>query len=325
MLAAAAAAAWPSPSPGGGSKLGLGNPPERADLLVDTERLDQVLEHAAGDLVVGPRPGCGWPTSRRRWPRPASGWPSTRPSPGPPSAGWSRPTPRAAAAALRHRPRPDHRHHRGPGRRHRRPGRRQGGQERRRLRPGQAVLRVATAPSAWSPRSSSGCTRCRRPRPWSRVAVDGARRGRPGRCWRLLRSALEPSAIELDLDEWGWPGRLTVVFEGIQPGWTPRRRPPRPARPGRRGGRGRAGRDHAALSQPARCRSRRRSWRSRSPARRPSCRRSWPSCGRRGRRPRACSAPCGPAATGVLHAGCRRLREGDLRGPAARRSRASPS
>jgi glycolate oxidase FAD binding subunit len=35
---------------------------------------------------------------------------------------------------------------------------------------------------------------------------------------RLLRSPLEPSAIELTVDEWGWPGRLTVVFEGIAPG-----------------------------------------------------------------------------------------------------------
>src|ERR687898_1767744 len=35
---------------------------------------------------------------------------------------------------------------------------------------------------------------------------------------RLLRSPLEPSAVELVVDEWGWPGRLTVVFEGIQPG-----------------------------------------------------------------------------------------------------------
>jgi glycolate oxidase FAD binding subunit len=37
---------------GGGSKLGLGNPPERAELLLSTARLDRVLEHAAGDLVV---------------------------------------------------------------------------------------------------------------------------------------------------------------------------------------------------------------------------------------------------------------------------------
>jgi glycolate oxidase FAD binding subunit len=35
---------------------------------------------------------------------------------------------------------------------------------------------------------------------------------------RLARSPLEPSAVELVVDEWGWPGRLTVVFEGIRPG-----------------------------------------------------------------------------------------------------------
>src|SRR5689334_22203193 len=37
---------------GGGSKLGWGAPPRRCDLVVDTRALDQVLEHAAGDLVV---------------------------------------------------------------------------------------------------------------------------------------------------------------------------------------------------------------------------------------------------------------------------------
>jgi glycolate dehydrogenase FAD-binding subunit len=37
---------------GGGSKLGWGTPPRRCDLVVDTSGLDQVLEHAAGDLVV---------------------------------------------------------------------------------------------------------------------------------------------------------------------------------------------------------------------------------------------------------------------------------
>ena len=42
---------------GGGSKLGLGNPPERLDLLVETSGLDQVLEHAAGDLVVRAQAG----------------------------------------------------------------------------------------------------------------------------------------------------------------------------------------------------------------------------------------------------------------------------
>jgi glycolate oxidase FAD binding subunit len=52
LLAAAAADGLAVTFVGGASKLGLGNPPERADLALSTERLDQVLEHAAGDLVV---------------------------------------------------------------------------------------------------------------------------------------------------------------------------------------------------------------------------------------------------------------------------------
>src|ERR1700722_1123090 len=37
---------------GGGTRLGWGAAPGRCDLVVDTRRLDAVLEHAAGDLVV---------------------------------------------------------------------------------------------------------------------------------------------------------------------------------------------------------------------------------------------------------------------------------
>jgi glycolate oxidase FAD binding subunit len=37
---------------GAGSKLGWGTPPRRLDLIVDTGRLDRIVEHAAGDLVV---------------------------------------------------------------------------------------------------------------------------------------------------------------------------------------------------------------------------------------------------------------------------------
>jgi glycolate oxidase FAD binding subunit len=37
---------------GGGSKLGWGNPPSAVDLVVSTTRLDRVLEHAEGDLIV---------------------------------------------------------------------------------------------------------------------------------------------------------------------------------------------------------------------------------------------------------------------------------
>ena len=37
---------------GAGTRLDWGNPPESCDLIVDTRRLDQVIEHAAGDLVA---------------------------------------------------------------------------------------------------------------------------------------------------------------------------------------------------------------------------------------------------------------------------------
>jgi glycolate oxidase FAD binding subunit len=37
---------------GAGTKLRWGTPPRRLDLIVDTRRLDRVVEHAAGDLVV---------------------------------------------------------------------------------------------------------------------------------------------------------------------------------------------------------------------------------------------------------------------------------
>jgi glycolate oxidase FAD binding subunit len=37
---------------GAGSRLDWGNPPRSCDLIVSTERLDQVVEHAAGDLVA---------------------------------------------------------------------------------------------------------------------------------------------------------------------------------------------------------------------------------------------------------------------------------
>jgi glycolate oxidase FAD binding subunit len=52
VLAAAARAGKHVAVVGNGSKLGLGNPPERVDLIVSTRRMDRVLEHAAGDLVV---------------------------------------------------------------------------------------------------------------------------------------------------------------------------------------------------------------------------------------------------------------------------------
>ena len=52
VLAAASRAGKKVVVVGNGSKLGLGNPPERVDLILRTRRMDRVLEHAAGDLVV---------------------------------------------------------------------------------------------------------------------------------------------------------------------------------------------------------------------------------------------------------------------------------
>ena len=43
---------------GGGTKLGWGNPPSRADIILSTERLNKVLEHAWADLTVTVEAGC---------------------------------------------------------------------------------------------------------------------------------------------------------------------------------------------------------------------------------------------------------------------------
>jgi glycolate dehydrogenase FAD-binding subunit len=43
---------------GGGTKLGWGNPPPRADLVLSTAHLNKILEHAWADLTVTVEPGC---------------------------------------------------------------------------------------------------------------------------------------------------------------------------------------------------------------------------------------------------------------------------
>lgn len=43
---------------GGGTKLGWGNPPSRADLILSTARLHRVIEHAWADLTVTVEAGC---------------------------------------------------------------------------------------------------------------------------------------------------------------------------------------------------------------------------------------------------------------------------
>src|SRR6516225_2047181 len=51
---------------GGGTKLGWGNPPKRADLVVSTARLKRVLEHAWADLTVSVEAGCTFETLQEK-------------------------------------------------------------------------------------------------------------------------------------------------------------------------------------------------------------------------------------------------------------------
>ena len=202
---------------GGGGKLGLGNPPERVDLLVSSERLDQVLEHAAGDLVVRAQAGVRLADLQQRL-APAGQWLALDP-----------PEPRAtlggvvAANAS------------GP----------------RRLRYGTVrdliigitvVLADGTVARAGGKvvKNVAGYDLAKlfcgslgtlgmvaevifrlHPVP-AAAAVVTLQADTPAEAGqavqRLLRSTLEPSAVELTVGGWGWPGRLTVVFEGIQPG-----------------------------------------------------------------------------------------------------------
>jgi len=43
---------------GGGTKLGWGNPPARADIILSTARLNEIIEHAWADLTVSVEAGC---------------------------------------------------------------------------------------------------------------------------------------------------------------------------------------------------------------------------------------------------------------------------
>ncbi len=142
---------------GGGTKLAWGAPPRRCDLVIDTLRLDRVLEHAAGDLVARVQagrhhrrssPGCSARAGRQlALDLPGSGGPAGRN--GSPTIGGVLATGTAGPRRLRYGTpvtwssgspwsAPT-----GPSR-----GRGQGRQERRRLRPRQAVRAAATARSA---------------------------------------------------------------------------------------------------------------------------------------------------------------------------------
>jgi glycolate oxidase FAD binding subunit len=52
ILSLAQREGWAVAPRGSGSKMGLGNPPNQLDLILESTRLNRVLEHAPGDLVV---------------------------------------------------------------------------------------------------------------------------------------------------------------------------------------------------------------------------------------------------------------------------------
>jgi glycolate oxidase FAD binding subunit len=217
VLAAATADGLAVTFVGGASKLGLGNPPERSDLIVSTERLDQVLEHAAGDLVVQVQGGARLADLQAAL-APAGQWLALDP----PESGATVGGVVAANAS-------------GP----------------RRLRygtvrdliigitvvladgtvaraGGKVVKNVAGYDLAKLFCGSLGtlglvaeATFRLHPLP-AAAAVVTLEVDTPQRVGAavgpLLRSALEPSAVELAWPDWQLPGRLTVVFEGIRPG-----------------------------------------------------------------------------------------------------------
>jgi glycolate oxidase FAD binding subunit len=217
VLRAAAADGLAVAFAGGASKLGLGNPPERADLLVSTERLDQVLEHAAGDLVVRVQAGVRLADLRQRL-APAGQWLALDP-----------PEPRATVGGVVAA------NASGP----------------RRLRYGTVrdliigvtvVLADGTVARAGGKvvKNVAGYDLAKlfcgslgtlglvaeaifrlHPLPAAAavVTLEVETPGQAGEAVRLLgRSALEPSAVELAWPDRQWPGRLTVLFEGIEPG-----------------------------------------------------------------------------------------------------------
>ena len=107
------------------------------------------VEHAAGDLIAVVRAGTAMDELQENLAPAGQQLALDTPLPGATVGGTvavSTSGPRRAA--LRHRPRPGHRHHRRAARRGGRPRGRQGRQERRRVRPGQAAHRLLRHPRA---------------------------------------------------------------------------------------------------------------------------------------------------------------------------------
>ena len=57
LLRLASSSRWNVAPAGSGTKRGWGNPPTSLDLVLSTRRLDQMIEHSEGDLVVSAEAG----------------------------------------------------------------------------------------------------------------------------------------------------------------------------------------------------------------------------------------------------------------------------
>ncbi len=130
---------------GAGTGLGWGAPPAACDLVVDMSAMDQVLEHAAGDLVA--RVQAGATMGHLASVLAEAGQELAIDAPAEATVGGVVATGTAGPRRLplRDPAGPADRDHDRAGRRGGCALGRQGGQERRRVRPGQAVLRLARA------------------------------------------------------------------------------------------------------------------------------------------------------------------------------------
>ena len=163
-----------------------------------------MLEHEPGDLTAIVEAGCGSPSCRRA--RAARAAARARPAGRPDARRLPAERPLGPAAPpLRRDARPRDRRH---GRARRRDDRelgRQGRQERRRLRPRQALLAARAGGSALVARARAAAAPAAR-----RGARPSSSSRRSARVWReLQRSQLVPSAVDFLP-----PGRLHVLFEG---------------------------------------------------------------------------------------------------------------
>jgi glycolate oxidase FAD binding subunit len=217
VLRAAGAAGLRVVVRGGGTKLGWGAPPAAVDLVLSTTRLDRVLEHAAGDLVVVAQAGVRLGELQRRLARAGQTLALD-----PPEAGATLGGVVAAAASGPRRLRygtardlligstvvlPDGTVARSGGR----VVKNVAGYDLGKLLTGsfgtlavlvEVIFRLHPLPAAGG-----------------MAVAEVATPAQAGRCvLALLASGLVPSAVELDWPDAAGPGTLSVLVEGVAPG-----------------------------------------------------------------------------------------------------------